>query len=269
MDSIHSPWIDSADARRSYEGLCKLACLATAAGQGSFDIASSSAIRTVLGDWRGRALPEGIFADSILRDRFYLNSGFDAALVARPEPAFTETVRATHLFRPLLLPPEPPDGGVDPHQEESTEERALRKRMQDLHGLLWRLERDLRDSIECAMTAQFGPNWARHRLPGNGKMYESWVEKQEQNAKKGGPRGRLIDYADFTDYEKIITKGDNWKDVFGSTFMDKQSLIESLQRLYPVRLSTMHGRSVSKMDFALANAEVLRLLSAMGKISRQ
>lgn len=265
---IHSPWIDSADVRRSYEGLGKLAALASAVERSSFDLASAKAIRSVLGDWRGCAIPEGIFADSILRDRFYLSNGFDAELVARPEPAFTESLRATHLLRPTLLQPKPTET-VELQQEESTEERALRTRMQDLHGLLWRLERDLRDFIESAMTGQFGPDWAKRRLPGNRTMYDSWVEKQDEHTKKGGARGRLIDYADFTDYEQIITKADNWKEVFRSRFRDKQSLSESLRRLYPVQLATMHGRSISKIDFVLANAEVTRLLVALGKIPRE
>ena len=274
IGDIRSPWVDLENARHSYAGIAKLAGLSVAVAGHPFDTESSNAIRSVLGDWRTRSIPEEISTDSILRDRFYVENGFDVELVAPPEPAFTESLQATRLLRQDLLSPHVSENAIDLHQGESKEEQSLRNRMQDAHGLLWRLERDLREFIELVMTGRYGQDWPRKRLPGNPipqtnrTMYDSWIYKCSKAPKQAGGV-RLIDYADFTDYEPIIVKGDNWTEVFEAYFHNKQSLIESLRRLYPVRVETMHGRSISKIEFTFTNAEVIRLLVALGKIPKQ
>jgi hypothetical protein len=73
----------------------------------------------------------------------------------------------------------------------------------------------------------------------------------------------LIAFADFTDYEKIICRRDNWKEVFAPFFDRPESVRESLQRLYPVRLATMHARLITQDDQILLYIETKRLLKAM------
>ena len=74
----------------------------------------------------------------------------------------------------------------------------------------------------------------------------------------------LIAYADFTDYERIIVRNDNWNAVFKQTFRRKEFVRESFQRLYPIRLSTMHARVITQEDLLYLLVETKRLLTAMG-----
>lgn len=76
----------------------------------------------------------------------------------------------------------------------------------------------------------------------------------------------LIAYADFTDYERILVRADNWKAAFEAVFHRKEALRESLQRLYPIRLCTMHARLISQDDELYLYVEVKRLLKAMSVI---
>lgn len=73
----------------------------------------------------------------------------------------------------------------------------------------------------------------------------------------------LIAYADFTDYLRVICKQDNWKRVFGTTFGSIESVRESLQRLHPIRICTMHGRPITQDDQLLLYVEVKRLIKAI------
>lgn len=74
----------------------------------------------------------------------------------------------------------------------------------------------------------------------------------------------LICYADFTDYILVITKRDNWP-LFARWFKRVESVRESFQRLYPIRLDTMHDRSIAEPDELLLLVETRRLMDAIGR----
>ncbi len=59
---------------------------------------------------------------------------------------------------------------------------------------------------------------------------------------------------------------DNWQEVFQEAFDRPESVRESLHRLGPVRLCTMHARAITKTELMLAIAEVTRLLIAIGYV---
>ena len=75
-------------------------------------------------------------------------------------------------------------------------------------------------------------------------MYERWKQKQKAAVKAGTRTNPLVAYADFTDYELVICKRDNWKEVFCEYFGRPENIRESFQRLHPVRLDTMHARPI-------------------------
>jgi hypothetical protein len=79
----------------------------------------------------------------------------------------------------------------------------------------------------------------------------------EQNGARVWP---LIAYADFTDYPIVICKRDNWREVFEPLFGRQESVRESFQRLYPVRLDTMHARPIIKDDELMLYVETRRLI---------
>ena len=129
------------------------------------------------------------------------------------------------------------------------------------HDWLQRLESHIRRFIDELMTRQFGPDWPKDRLP-NG-LYDQWQEKKRKAVEAGAREQPLIAYADFTDYEGVICKRDNWREVFVLFFRRPESVRESFQRLYPVRLDTMHARIITQDDELLLRAECTRLVKVI------
>ena len=94
------------------------------------------------------------------------------------------------------------------------------------------------------------------------ERWYNWVSKREKERTAGRTPLVLIAYADFTDYEKIICRKDNWKSVFMPIFHRPESVRESLQRLYPIRVATMHSRIITREDQLYLFAETRRLICA-------
>jgi len=254
--SFDTAWIDKIHPDASIAGIARITALTAAAHSGSpFDLSSVATLREALGDWRTVELPWTEVPDSNLREKFYLDQGFDANLIRLPEPAFTFALRNVDLVRTPIAPAE---------TEVFDEEEILHQRMRRAYGLFLRLERKLREYIDRRMTEKYGAEWERHRCHGNGKIYELWVQKREKAVQSGFKTERLIHYADFTEYADLMTKSDNWDEVFKTAFGRPENVRESFHRLAPVRLCTMHARPITKTEFVLAWAEITRLLSALG-----
>ena len=81
---------------------------------------------------------------------------------------------------------------------------------------LLNLETELRAFIDNMMTQVFGADWPKHRLP-NG-LYDKWQEKKQKAEQAGGEIWSVIAYADFTDYELVICRSDNWREIFKNFF---------------------------------------------------
>lgn len=259
LDAITTPWLNRIDAARSVMGILELQgmgkALRTIKG---FDLGLTAALRLDLGDWRDKiTFPESVFIDPVVRTDFYFNRGFNTALTDFPESAFHQSLQVAGLdgetldfevFGQIIEP------SADP------EEEAGLQRTNKCHDRLQRFERQLRQFIDDAMTAQYGPNWPRKRLAP--KLYEDW-EFKKRRAESSGIVLTFIDVADFTDYETIICKQDHWREVFETRFKKKESVRESLQRLQPIRLAAMHARIVTKEDELYLMAEVVRMFSAI------
>lgn len=259
LDAITTPWLNRIDAARSVTGILELQgmgkALRTIKG---FDLGLTAALRLDLGDWRDKiTFPESVFIDPVVRTDFYVNRGFNTALTDFPESAFHQSLQVAGLdgetldfefFGQIIEP------SADP------EEEAGLQRTNKCHDRLQRFERQLRQFIDDAMTAQYGPNWPRNRLAP--KLYEDW-EFKKRRAESSGIVLTFIEVADFTDYETIICKQDHWREVFETRFKKKESVRESLQRLQPIRLAAMHARIVTKEDELYLIAEVVRLCSAI------
>ncbi len=111
------------------------------------------------------------------------------------------------------------------------------------------------------MTAHYGADWVDKKLPP--EIREAWERKRSQLEKHGTILTLFIEVSDFTDYERIICRKDFWREVFEVRFGRKESVVESFQRLYPIRLATMHGRFVTQNDLLYLMVESIRLMSAI------
>lgn len=258
MEAMHTPWLDAQEALRSVTGFAEIQGIGRMLEtMPVFDDAVCVALRVDLGDWRERITwPEPVLTGMAARGTFYEDLGFDTSLTDFPAPAFRESTEIAGLRR------EPPPvvaayGEPVPRAESDDDEEAL-VLTNVAHDWLQRLELHLRNFIDARMTDAFGQDWPKHQLP-NG-VYDAWMAKREAAVKAGRQPLPLIAYADFTDYERVICKQDNWRQVFSSYFVRKESVRESFQRLHPIRLDTMHARPIIQDDEMLLYVEVRRLI---------
>lgn len=261
MNAIKSPWLDAADALSSAHSFAALQDIGQSiATLPSFGDELTASLRDYLGDWRTPvALSDAIADDIAVRRALYERRGFDTELTDFPEPAYDEVISIAGLAEPLPEIEEDSEFFVPtPH---ALDEMGF-KRTNAAHDHLLRFEVHLRMFIESRMRAEFGPKWIKQQVPWD--MRKSWQEKQDIAEANGEQERPLIAYADFTDYETIIVRNDNWNAVFRSVFRQKTSVAESLRRLYPVRLSTMHARLITPDDELFLKAEVKRILKAIG-----
>lgn len=262
--SLTAPWLDTVDALRSVSGFCELQGIGHQLRLSTpFDPAAADRLRLILGDWREPLdWPEPIFADPLARSDFYLERGLDPALTEFPAKAFDQIVTAAGLkdAPPPLLSDYSGDTDADNEEEE-----AGFARTNAAHDRLQRFETHMRRFIERELRAVSGDSWMTQRVPH--QIRKDWLEKQQRARKNGEPDCPPIAYADFTHYEQIILRGDNWKDVFAAVFKRTTLVQESFQRLYPIRVCTMHARMITQDDELYLHVETKRLLAAIGSAS--
>ena len=220
----------------------------------TFDKTLVAALRCDLGDWRDRIewKPE-VLLDSEARSGLYENLGFNKALTDFQSPVFVHNLDITGL---RSAPPTLVSIYGDPLPRAKNVESGMGDTGT---AFVWltNFETQLRAFIDKKMVEACGSDWPRHRLP-NG-LHDEWQEKQRKDVESGKARMPLVCYADFTDYERVICRSDNWRKVFIRYFGRPESVRESLQRLYPIRLCVMHARPIGKDDELLLYVEVKRL----------
>lgn len=263
LAEMTKPWLNIQAAMRSVAGLTELHDIGRVlSGMPGFGDAVAGALRMDLGDWRDPiSWRSDVLADLDLRASFYTDLGFNRDLTAFPPEAFDEGIGNSGVRgeRPPLIAlyKRPVPAAAD-----DTEEAAY-ARTNMAHDWLLRLETQLRAFIDEQMTRAVGEGWAKRRLP-NG-MYEEWKEKHRKAREAGASERPLIAYADFTDYMRVICRRDNWRDVFAVFFGREESVRESFQRLYPIRLDTMHARVITQDDELLLYVETRRLMKAVAR----
>jgi hypothetical protein len=186
------------------------------------------------------------------RLELYAALGLDRRLTDFPSAAFDEIAWLAGLKDPAT---------ANDKQQEALSEDAAFARTNRAHDRLQRFEVRLRRFIDSKMTEAFGEDWIKHRVPG--EIVQDWHRKREKALSAGEQVASLIDFADFTDYIRIIDRKDNWEAVFKFTFRRVESVRESFQRLYPIRLCTMHARFVTHDDELYLLVETRRILKSM------
>lgn len=253
MDAVRAPWLRDGAIAQSALGFGELQAMgALLRREPPFAESVSAALRLDLGDWRDEiAMPVASLRDAAERSAFYVERGLNRALVDFTPRAFDESLAAAGLTEPPSTP-----NGADDEEAGFARARAAFERLQ-------RFERDVRQFVDRVMRASFGEAWVKRRTPPG--MRDEWVRKRDMAVSRGESERPLIEYADFTDYKAIIERGDNWQDVFRHVFSRQEDVRESFQRLFPVRICTMHARAVTLDDELFLIAETTRLLRAMKK----
>lgn len=257
--SMQSPWLNTMNELKSLSGFASLQGIGRALKVlPAFDDQLSELLRSDLGDWRDQiTFPDRISDDIVLRTDFYTEQGFDPNLTDFPAAAFGESLDIVGLReQPAIVIAY----GLPVRASSSASEEDGFRRTNKAHDWLQRMETQLRQFIDRTMTAAHGTDWPRHRLP-NG-VYDQWMDKRRKAEQGGKQSFRLIAYADFTDYEPIICRRDNWP-LFAPIFLRPESVRESFQRLHPIRLCTMHSRVITQDDELLLYVEVRRLIKGI------
>lgn len=273
LSALQPSWPNASIGLASIEGMTGLMSLHNAVATNPFGDAARDALQSLLGTWDMSRLTDSILLEPEARTKFYLDQGFDARLTAFPSPAFSDALFQSGLLRPDLFSPVFPraEMGYRPLKEkdQESEENLKTDDEKDLKAILLRaydiisnLEIRLREFLMAAMEEVFGKGWMKQRVPG--EIYKQWKEKRDTAVSKGEKEQPILWYADFTDYERIITRKDNWKDTFEGKFINMMDLQVSFQRLYPIRNCTMHTRPLTKEDYVLLTVEAQRILRAIG-----
>lgn len=259
MESMHTPWLSVENRLDSIAGFVKLQDIGHILNtMSAFDPLPTNTLRDILGDWRYRInWPENIFTNPLVRASFYVERGLDPTLTSFPPEAFEESISIAGLKG---LPPLVQYYNFQPRAEKSEEEFAF-KRNNTAHDRLQRLETQLRKFIDEKMKAEFGDNWTKQQVQGD--VRSRWAGKQKKARQSGELGWPLIAYADFTDYESIIIRNDNWNRVFEPVFKSKTSVQESFRRLYLIRNCAMHSRFITQDDELYLCAETTRILNAI------
>lgn len=250
MTELRSPWLRIEEESASARAFSDLLAI----GRGinarlPFDAAHVEALRPSLGDWRDEmTLPAEPLVDPLTRTGFYHERGLDPALTDFTRPAFEETLHLAGLQK----------DGTDEATDQDDDGFA---RAGAAFEQLRRFEIEIRRFIERVMRRAFGDDWMKRQLPP--QMLERWRDKRDKAVKVGEPEQSLINYADFTDYRAIIERKDNWSTVFQPVFGRPEDVRESFQRLFPVRIVTMHARLVTLDDELLLRVETRRVLKAI------
>ena len=262
--SLTAPWVDTANALRSISGFCELHGIGHQLREAAaFDPVTADRLRLVLGDWRDSVeWPVPIFTDPLARSNFYLDRGLDPALTEFPAAAFEQIATSAGLkdTPPSLLS----DYSRYTDDEDEDEEVGF-ERTNSAHDRLQRFETHMRRFIERTMIAAFGHDWIKQRVPP--PIRNAWSANRKKAKDSGEPERLLIAYADFTDYEQIILRKDNWSELFADIFKRPTMVQESFRRLYPIRICAMHARIVTQDDELYLYVETKRLLAAIGVVS--
>jgi Swt1-like HEPN len=249
IQAMKSPWLDAENTLHSIRGFAELQGIGQALRHlPTFDPRLADALRLELGDWRYVIdWPPHIFMDPMARTEFYIERGLNPGLTDFPAPAFKESLSIARLKE-------------GPATKDNDEKQGF-ARTNAAHDRLQRFETQLRRFIDERMTAAFGQDWIKHQVPGD--ILKAWREKKQKAMDNGEQGWPLLAYADFTDYVPLIIRKDNWERVFKPIFQRIESVQESFQRLYPIRICTMHARIITQDDELYLYVEIKRILSVI------
>lgn len=249
MAAMRLGWVDIHNHMRSFQSfidLQEVGRLSTSALSFSADV--SSRLRLELGDWRDPiTFNVAALKTAAGRLALYDSRGFNSHLTHFSEPAYHEAVVIAGL-------------AVEEDELLEDDDDDFVELNSSAYRTLIRFEREMRAFIVTVMRGTFGDQWMNQLPP---LVRDDWHAKREKARAAGAVDIPLIDYADFTHYKLIIEKSDNWTKVFKPIFGRKEDVQESFQRLFPVRLATMHSRFITLDDDLLLRSETTRLINTI------
>jgi hypothetical protein len=91
----------------------------------------------------------------------------------------------------------------------------LGHRNSEAYALMFEIENGLREFIVTRMEEHFGPQWLKHRVPGDVREDMKKGKSSEKNLVwTKSASYHPIYYTDFPHLRKLITQNDNWRTAF-------------------------------------------------------
>lgn len=257
------PWFNVLEPISSIRALTEIQILGSAINAAHpFSDTVTEATRKVLGDWsKVTDFPLEIFTDTAARRDFYLAHGYDSALSSLPGAARVESMFFSGLTDtpPVSFQADYVAKGADKSEEPDGFALAAKAR-----EMLAALERDLRGFIDSKMKAHHGPQWTKQRVPAG--IAQNIKGRRADDKRLNNKNHPAVEYLDFPDYAPIITRSDNWAEVFKDYFLRPESVVESFTRLSPTRNAVMHSRPLTQEDMDFLYVEIRRLQLAMQRV---
>jgi len=141
---------------------------------------------------------------------------------------------------------------------EKTPEKLVKESDRAPHLILDELENALRACIKSNLE-KASRNWWVEKVPPDVR------QKTEERREKDEIKHDLVQYLDFTDYVKIITRRDNWREAFQAIFEHQETITGKLRELEPIRNAVRHTRKLTteqKEKLRLFSKDIMRQILA-------
>jgi hypothetical protein len=138
------------------------------------------------------------------------------------------------------------------------QERVRAAKESKPYETMQKLESSLRSFIVSNLEL-VSSSWWKERVPSD--VQQRAEERRGKNERlypwQRPNETQLIHFVDFADYVKVITRKDNWDQVFAKVFKDKEIISAKLRELEPIRNAVAHFRPLQPQQ-----AERLRVYAS-------
>ena len=114
---------------------------------------------------------------------------------------------------------------------------------------IYQFETNLREFIHKTLKNYYGLRWWKSGVPHDVRTECENRMEADQSGFIPKFSSKAIEYANFADYRKIITRKDNWRLIYSSYFGNQDKLIEGyFVELEKMRNAIQHNRSTVDSD---------------------
>jgi hypothetical protein len=173
----------------------------------------------------------------------------------------TEALTSGFLEGLIAVSYDPIDNSLKWLSLEHWEELKQRDSPERMYSLIREFEIEIRRFIKSKLYESFSNLWMKRGIPKD--IRKNWNMRKLDDIKQGKQtEANVEDYADFSDYHKIIIY--NWKEIFSRIFEDKGKLRIRLEDLNNFcRKAIMHMRTITYSEVGLAEIAIQWLRSKM------
>jgi hypothetical protein len=131
----------------------------------------------------------------------------------------------------------------------------------DAYKALVQFEQSFRAFLAAKLLASAGPKWMKQRI--DGPVFAKAKENRAKALGAGERESNLLAFVDIGDLAGIIFRRDNWDQIFGSIFPNRERLAFDIETVIATRRSTMHARKIDAVRLVELICVIRRLTQWM------